>query len=81
MVGSEWAKRTAEEFKEGKARTAEDGVRLQEDPTARRESASRSWTEVGEAFKDKARMFDAAREDARSSRLSVRIGRAFRTSP
>ena len=59
MKESEWAKRMAQEFKAGKARKAEEDAKLQEEQTARKESASKLWTEVRGAFKAKAQMFNA----------------------
>jgi hypothetical protein len=43
-VRSEWARKTAEEFKEGEAREAHEDVEPHEDRTARGESAPRLWT-------------------------------------
>ncbi len=51
MAESEWAKRMAREFKAGKERKAEEGVKLQEGQTTRKGFASKLWTDVGEAFR------------------------------
>ena len=60
MAESEWAKRMAQEFKAGKARKAEEDGKLQGEQKIRKEAASKLWTDVREAFKHKAQMFNAA---------------------
>jgi hypothetical protein len=60
MPESEWAKKLAREFKAGKAQKAEEDAKLREEQRARKEAASNLWTEVREAFKHKAQIFNAA---------------------
>ena len=60
MAESEWAKRMAQEFKAGKGRKAEEDAKLLEEERARKESASKLWTEVKGAFKHRAQTFNAA---------------------
>jgi hypothetical protein len=60
MPESEWAKRLAQEFKAGKARKAEEDAKLLEEQRARKEAASKLWTDVRGAFKHKAQVFNAA---------------------
>ena len=50
MPESEWAKRTAEEFKALEARKR---AQPREERRTRRESAYKLWTHVREAFKEK----------------------------
>jgi hypothetical protein len=60
MPESEWAKRMAREFEAAKARKSEEDGRRQEEEKDRREAASQLWAEVKQAFKAKARLFNAA---------------------
>jgi hypothetical protein len=60
MTESEWARRTAQQFKSGKARKAKEDAKLQHDQRIRAEYASGFWANVKGAFKAKAEMFNAA---------------------
>ncbi|MGA2607507.1 MAG: hypothetical protein ABSH01_08620 [Terriglobia bacterium] len=60
MAEPEWAKRMAQEFKAGRARRNEEGAELLEERRTRKESAYELWTDVREAFKHKAQIFNAA---------------------
>jgi hypothetical protein len=60
MTESQWAKKMAQEFKAGRARKIEEDAKLQEEQRTRKASPSKFWTEAKEAFKAKARTFNAA---------------------
>jgi hypothetical protein len=60
MTESEWARRMAQQFKTVRARKAEEEARLQVEERNRREAGSELWTDVREAFRHKAQMFNAA---------------------
>jgi hypothetical protein len=60
MEKSEWARRTAQEFKTRSAQKAEEDASRLEEQKTRKQWASRLWSELREAFKERAEIFNAA---------------------